>query len=264
MANVIECLQNKEKEMLIEVAKVFYANNIRFFAACGTCLGAIRHKGFIPWDDDVDIYIMGVDLDKAASLFKNHRTLEWHDNKTKQNYPFSFPKIVAKGTILVEKGEEQSRYQGGVYIDVFPLISTSRSKIKLWFSEKVRYLRYAVIRLSFMNFESKKRRLLGRLTKLFLKPVLIQKKLFENYKKHKTGGKYLIDSGTFGKQARLLKESFDSFDLVLFDNISIPVPVGFDRYLTDYYGDYMKMPPLEKRISNHKFLYLEIDGVVLK
>ena len=85
-------LQENCKKLLAEIIKVFEKENIKWFAACGTCLGAIRHNNFIPWDDDVDIYIFGSDYDRARDAFKDSSLIEWHDQNTTEGYPFTFPK----------------------------------------------------------------------------------------------------------------------------------------------------------------------------
>ena len=100
--NLTKILQDNCKKILAELIKVFEQANVKWFAACGTCLGAVRHNGFIPWDDDVDIYIMGSDYDKAREAIKDNDLVEWHDHETKEGYPFTFPKICLKNTHIKE------------------------------------------------------------------------------------------------------------------------------------------------------------------
>lgn len=253
-------LQKKEKEMLAEVSKILDNAGIKYFVACGTCLGTIRHKGFIPWDDDVDIYIFGTDYERAKSLFVNHQKLEWHDNETHSEYPFTFPKIIAKGTVLIEEGKNDISYREGVYIDVFPLMETPKSSICLFLNEKIRYFRYAIIRLTYTDFKSKPRKILRSIAKKFFNPQKLQKKTFDSYKKSRKGDKILIDSGVFGVQARLYKEDFKDSLSYPFEDLFVSVPKNYQHYLTNYYGDYMQMPPPEKRVPCHSINYLLIDG----
>ena len=258
--SIIKHLQQKEKEMLFEVINLFDKAGVRYFVACGTCLGTIRHKSFIPWDDDVDIYIFGTDYEKAKSLFLKHEMLEWHDNETHLGYPFTFPKIIAKGTILIENGKNDIEYQEGVYIDVFPLVETPKSSICLFLNEKIRYLRYAIVRLIYTDFKSKPRKTLRSIAKKMFDPQKVQKKTFDSYKKERNGSKILIDSGVFGKHARLTKEDFSDNAYFPFEDFLVSVPKNYEHYLTSYYGDFMKLPPIEKQVSNHNCNYLMIDG----
>lgn len=260
MDEIVGVLQKKEREMLKQTVSAFDEAGIKYFVACGTCLGTIRHKGFIPWDDDVDIYIFGNDYEKAKAVFINHPYLEWHDNETHNGYPFTFPKIVAKNTILIEKGKNDIEYREGVYIDVFPLIDTPKCRLLLFFSEKMRYVRYAIIRLIYTNYESKFRTVLRKIAKSMFDPEKIQKKIFDSYKKIRNGKKVIIDSGVFGKHGYIFKDSFSENLLMPFEDINVSVPKGYKRYLTDYYGDYMRLPPIEKRVACHSCNYLMIDG----
>ncbi len=256
-------LQENCKKLLAEIIKVFEKENIKWFAACGTCLGAIRHNNFIPWDDDVDIYIFGKDYDKACDAFKDNDLIEWHDQNTKEGYPFSFPKLCMKNTVIKEKGVINNNYQEGIYIDVFPLIETNKGVIRNFFSEKTRFYRYGLVRQYYMDFSSSFRKLISKIVRKTRNIKKIQNKMAKSYKKHRKGNKICLDSSVFGKRAKLYLDDFKEQTFVKFDNLNLPVPKGYERYLTMYYGDYMELPPLEKRVSIHNYTYLEINGEVI-
>ena len=90
-------MQIKEISMLKKLASVFEEKGITFFLACGTSLGCARHKGFIPWDDDIDIYVFGRDYEKIKSVFGDGAidNLEFQDYSITRDYPYPYPKIVA-------------------------------------------------------------------------------------------------------------------------------------------------------------------------
>ena len=262
--SVTRILQKKELSMLKEVKEILEKNNIQFYLACGTALGCVRHKGFIPWDDDIDIYIMGKDYGKIKNAINNDisSNLIFQDYTTVNNYPYWFPKIVAKDTVLVEKSFGNMDYACGVYIDVFPLFSASDNRFVREMQELCRYLWYAMIR-SYYNesFSKGIKKFIKTISKLLVKPKRIQKRLEKIYCKTQNDGRFLIDSGVFNKQALLKKESFEKIVDLKFEDTTMPMPYGYDTYLNDYYGDYMVMPPEKDRVSRHHIAKLEIKGV---
>ena len=141
-------IQKIELSMLDELSKILDKHEIRYFLAFGTALGCIRHRGFIPWDDDVDLYLWGEDYPKLKKVFETEKieNLELHDFSTQKGYPYVFPKIVNKKTILVENSLKHLDYKCGVYIDIFPLFGIPNNKLLKGLFESIRYFRYCVIR----------------------------------------------------------------------------------------------------------------------
>ena len=261
--NLTIVLQENCKKILAEIIKVFQEKNIEWFAACGTCLGAIRHKGFIPWDDDVDIYVFGSDYDKAREAFKDNALLEWHDQETKEGYPFTFPKICLKNTVIKERGVADNNYQEGIYVDVFPLIETNKGRIRNFFSEITRFYRYSLVRQYYMDFNSGFRKFISKVVRKTRNIKKIQNKMAKSYKKHRKGDKTFLDSSVFWKHAKLSIDDFKEQTFVPFDGLLLPVPSGYENYLKMYYGNYMELPPTDKRVSVHNYTYLEINGEVI-
>lgn len=263
---ITKLMQKKELEMLKYIDNLFTKNNIKYFLACGTALGCARHSGFIPWDDDVDIYIFGKDYKKAREVFlsQSDNIFVWQDGETVNNYPYSFPKIVNTSTVLIEKGLSQLPYSCGIYIDIFPLIEENKNLLKLFFSEKLRYFRYAILRSYYYNYSSKIKKLSSYFIRLFVNPKKIQKQLIHTYSQRKNKSKYLIDSGVFGKHALLLDENFKGEILLKFEDSVFPMPMGYKEYLKHYYGDYLKLPEESDRISNHNISKLVIEGIEYK
>lgn len=258
---ITKVLQKKERAMLKEVKEIFQKHNIPFFLACGTALGCARHKGFIPWDDDVDIYVMGTDLPRIKDAFEQEKSsfLKFQDYTKENKYPYWFPKIVASDTLLVEKAFANLGYSCGVYIDIFPLFFASDNFIVRMILEKIRYFRYALLRVFFNeSFNIGCKRIIKFFVKKIVDPRKIQIKLEKSYLKQRKRGRYLIDSGTFHKNALIKASSFENSVEMEFEKMSMPMPKGYKEYLTDYYGDYMQLPPPQDRISRHHFIKLEI------
>lgn len=255
-------IQKKELSMLLDLQTIMKEINIPFFLAFGTALGCVRHQGFIPWDDDVDIYIFGSDYPKLQAAFKSGKygsSLELHDYTTHKNYPYPFPKIVAKGTYLKEKAIDAYDYDCGVYIDVFLLSDTSDNKLIRWIEEKKRYFYYCLLRAHYHKYNGR-RSLINKIAKKIVNPIKAHERLLKCCERKRKQGNFIIDTWGFGKRVLLKREWFIDSKHMNFCGHFFPVSSEYDAYLTHYYGDYMKLPPEEKRISNHFFESLIIDG----
>jgi len=255
-------MQKKELSMLLDLQTIMNEINIPFFLACGTTLGCVRHQGFIPWDDDVDIYIFGSDYPKLQEAFKSGRfcgSLELHDYTTKKNYPYPFPKIVAKGTYLKEKAIDAYDYDCGVYIDVFLLSDVSDNKLIRWIEEKERYFYYCLLRAYYHKYDGR-RSLINKIAKKVVNPIMAHKGLIKCCERKRKQGRYIIDTAAFGQQALLKRKWFIGSEYMNFCGHFLPVPSEYDAYLTHYYGDYMQLPSEENRVSGHFIESLIIDG----
>lgn len=252
-------LQKKELQMLEELSEILDRNHIPFFLAYGTALGCIRHKGFIPWDDDVDIFVKGNDYPRIKEIFKTQNTgnLQLHDYDTVRNYPYCFPKIVAGDTLLIEKALTHIDYQGGVYIDIFPLAEVSDNIIVRTVKSIYRYICYSIIRAYYYNYKSTFRKIFSQIVRKWINPVKIQKKIFAEYIRSEKDCKFYLGSIDAGELYK--KQYFDSVVYMPFEESRMPMAVDYDNILTEYYGDYMKLPDEENRVSNHNFSVLEFN-----
>lgn len=252
-------MQDIEFEMLNEIKSIFEKNNIKYFLACGTLLGAVRHSDFIPWDDDVDIYCFPGDLDRIKEcISRESKNLKYVDGLCEKNYPYWFPKIINTKTVLKEKSLINQQFSSGVYIDIFPLMESSINK-KI---ERKRYFYYGIIRSRYLKPCGMKYVIMHYLSFL-LSIQRVQKRLYKLYNNHSEDSLYYIDTGKFGEQSILKKEWFGD-QLIYFRKNSFSAPRNYQDYLTHYYGDYMSLPPVDKRVSNHNFDYLKIGEEVLK
>ena len=253
-------LQTKELEMLKNVKQIFDENGIPFYLAFGTAIGCARHKGFIPWDDDIDIYIRGRDYEKVRRIFNSNNTvnLQFQDYTTVKDYPYFFPKIVSTDTVLVEESLKHLDYKCGVYIDVFPVYGVTNNKIIRSINEIVRYFRYCILRAFYSDYKSGVRGILHKFVKAIFNPYVIQSKLEETYKNDKEDTDYIVDSSYFGKESVLKSELFDGVKMMPFENSLMPMQKRYHERLTLYYGDYMCPPEEKDRVSRHHIEKLEI------
>lgn len=258
--------------ILVEFAKFCDEHNLMYYLDAGTLIGAVRHKGFIPWDDDIDVNMPQKDYDKFIELTRklegyltDHIQVEYCEDTT-----YTFLKISDDRTILVEF-PEQNPMEVGVYIDVFPKYGVAdkswKSKMICKVSEILgcmhwfcHYSVYAWTRKDSVYSVSK--RLAGKFLSPFFKdanwPVRLQDAIMHRYaKRHPLEEcKYVttLTNGEFHKLAP--KECFDGFQWLEFEGIKFKGPKDYDTYLHCLYkGDYMQLPPEDKRVQHNNEAY---------
>ena len=245
-------------DILNEIDEFCQENNITYFLTYGTLLGAIRHNGFIPWDDDLDICLLRDDYEKLLKEFSSESGyIEIINYLNKKNYIWPHAKIIHNKTISIENNIYKAAI--GVHIDMFPLDSISGSfqeaeihvnKVLRWRNIlTIKYLKISKYRVFYKNIAI----ILSKL--LFIIPDRIIIRKIENMsKKFKDceNTDYLCSFfGAYGVREISQFRNFKSVIFHSFEGKDYCIPVGFDDYLSTIYGDYMTLPPKEKRYSTH-------------
>ena len=116
-------MQLVELELLKEIDRVCRQNDIKYVIFCGTLLGAVRHKGYIPWDDDADVAMLREDYEKFKTVCKqlNPEIAYFQDHTTDSEYRWGYAKVRRSGTSYVRLSQEHMKYKNGISIDIFPL-----------------------------------------------------------------------------------------------------------------------------------------------
>ena len=228
--------------ILHEVSKICNRNNIQYWIAFGTLLGAVRHKGFIPWDDDLDIEILHKDLKKLIECLElelpDSMKLQYEGND--KDYFHKYIKVRDRNSIMHELGSESFK-ERGIFIDIFPreystwILKTALGKVlgnSLMYSKSYLY-------------KNKRKSLLQRVI-LQIRIVLYKWLLVFNRILSKVFPFNKLYSTLHGKGVEIniifpLKE-------IVFEGHSFKCPANVDEYLKLYYGDYMKLPEPKNRI----------------
>lgn len=250
------------KKVELELLKVFIAickqENLQYFVVGGTALGTVRHKGFIPWDDDIDVAMPRKDYEKFIKIAQARMPeyLFLQNIDTEKNYLQGFSKIRDSRTTFIEISCKNFKINHGVYLDIFPLDGYPSSKLKSYILDFLKKIYNSRISLEFSLDDSSCvcKKILKNFLKLFY-PVC--RKVIE--KREKLFKKYDFDScdyianhcGAWGKKEIMPKEIFGKGTIGSFDGIQVILPEKYDEYLTRMYGDYMELPPIEKRIAHH-------------
>lgn len=233
-------------EMLKKIDRICRENDITYWLSSGTCIGALRHGGFIPWDDDVDIEMLEGDFKKLRKVMRSYSgsDLVWQDSSTDPEYVQPFAKIRDTHTVIHELDDADRYYKyRGVYIDVFVLRPDSSDRLYRFSSKFQNLFLYRPMKI--------KNKMLRRAILGFSK-LVIAKGLFSIFSAIGaigSRGQYRHLHGTAYNRPRFLKDIMQT-RLVNFEDTMLPVPVDAEHYLRTIYGDYNRLPSLDS-ISVH-------------
>ncbi len=251
-------LKRIELGILRDVARFCESHGIRYFLSGGTLLGAVRHKGFIPWDDDVDIAMLRPDYERFLCEYKSDRyairSLE------SDSYLAAFAKVVDVRTHVDEIDVGLKKL--GVWLDVFPLDGAPSREYNPHRSLVWRFLKKA-IRFRNLPFSGPGRTLKQRIGILLSSPIRLLPNRFLVGRLRAIAMRYSVNDSPYigclvgpytARRELQPRNVFDGEDArVTFEGETFRTMPGWRDYLTSLYGDYMTLPPLEKRKSTHNF-----------
>lgn len=252
-------LKNVILHILLDIDNLCEKNKIKYYLAYGSALGAIRHKGFIPWDEDMDIIMDSENYEKFIECARKQLdSNKYYVQEGLVDWPMPFSKIKLKGTIYPEfDGYSQSSADGiyGIYVDVFRMEKVPDNKIlSRWqYICGKYYLSYALSVRTY-NSASLKKRILMWLS-FPMKCRLIRDFIFRQVTKYNSKPN-CTHYGCFYtrykyKNSILPMELYGTPLKVPFEGEMVPIPEKWDEYLTYIYGDYMTPPSADKQVGLH-------------
>lgn len=257
-AETLRRLQLTELEILDEIVRVCNKHHLRYYLAEGTLLGAVRHHGFIPWDDDLDIAMPREDYDKFIEICQTELDERFyvHSRETDENYWLIFGKVRKRGTLIDEYNIRKLSVPKGIYVDIFPLDYTQKdSGLVKKIKTKIITKSYALIcykrglDLTKTPFIKMALFLTKFLSIRFLSAVADRTARSEN---NNPRARYYVNYDAGHPKYTILKDKYDPATELEFEGKLYTVPHDYDYVLRRIYGDYMQLPPVEKRVQQHK------------
>lgn len=256
-------------EIAIVIRDICEKSNLNYFLMYGTLLGAIRHDGFIPWDDDLDLGMMRKDFNRFIEIFQNTEIdgYSLQSMKTDKHYRFHFIKIMKDNTLFLEGDHINREKMNGIFVDIFPFDNVPNSKVLQFLHKNLGYslkrlveFKHSVIDLEkggFLKRFSKKTT--NIIVKMIPRPVLYysSEMVFQFFKKETD---YVSD---FGDSYLFEAKPFREFTKHKFENEMFVVPKDYVAVLEALYGDYLKLPEKENQVATHNIIEFAVNGEIL-
>ena len=261
----IKIIQNKLLDIALEIDRICRNNNIRYSIVGGTLIGAVRHKGFIPWDDDLDIAMLREDYEKFIEVCKTELNEQYflQTPQTEKDYPFDFAKVMDVNTVFVEKGFEYKNTHKCCYVDIFPFdnVKNRTYRIQAYAYSFFRRARWYIIEKKTMpsdkwknSQKSKETWFTAPLSILGLDNInKILEFLMSKHNKKQTEYVYTL-CFPWGRKCFDRRECYTDLIELEFEGHKFYASRDYELCLRQRYGNYMELPPLEERYPQHDII----------
>ncbi len=245
-------------DLLYQLLNVCKKHDIRIIAYCGTILGAVRHKGYIPWDDDIDVALTRTEFEKLLKVAPQefNEPYFFQTALSDEEYFLGYARLRNSDTTGIITENNTLNYNNGIYIDVFVIDSYTHSEKKLHSQLTIRKLLLLLLDTyhPHIRYNHKVVNALSKFLHYTFCKIVPYKSIVSLYNKNLS--KYNKIEGRLSLMTHelpLLKKywchvsDLDNIIEVPFENIMIPIPKNYDEVLNNMYGNYMEFPPVEKR-----------------
>lgn len=256
----IEELHKVELDLIQEIIEICQKNQIKYFMIGGSLLGAVRHQGFIPWDDDVDIGMVRDDYDRflqvaPAELSQPYYFLQ--TDQSDQNYAFGYAKLLDE-SIYIEEKRNINDARKGVFVDIFPFDKIPTGDVERSIQQsRYKYLNAKIIlasnyRLIDTEITAKIRKLQPDQSRKTREYKEKRDELARTYNQDETIQEYKNLASQYSYEKELLSEKeLATVVEVPFENLTVTILSAYDAILSRLYGDYLQLPPEDKQIEKH-------------
>lgn len=252
-----EEVKNYQLGILDTVTEFCEKNKIQYWLDCGTLLGSIRHKGYIPWDDDIDVGMLRPDFDRFMHKFnQENNRYKFTCNELDKACVYPYGKVMDTETILYEPDENGIVSCINIDVFVYDNAPDSISECKKMYDRSDWYSMLNALQNRMIGTHGVMKDIVKAVgfVALHLYPKgYFAQKIVSNSKKYADMPTKSV--GNFTSVSRIIceKDVFSSFIKVPFEGREYNAPVGYDKWLNAFYGDYMQLPPEEKRVSHHMY-----------
>lgn len=265
----LERLHKIQLSLINELERICIANDIKFFVIAGTLLGAVRHEGFIPWDDDVDVGMLRDDYEKfvtcaSLELSDDYFLQTWH---TDAGFGLPLAKLRKHNTLIIEKGSKNTSGHKGIFLDIFPFDDKPKSQFAQMVHNFCCYtLKRLILARQGYSISKQGPMILAagfwaacQISKLLNVSTLIS--LLELSMRWPNGRRddadYVTIAGSYGYAKESLKHDWpQELSQVSFEGVTLPCFKASKNYLEHMYGNYMRLPAVEDRGKRHGVIEL--------
>ena len=265
----MEPLQEKCLEMAEYFVQFCKENDLLCYLCGGGAIGTLRHKGFIPWDDDLDFFMPRKDYEKLAQLWPQKADSRYQISKSNEDYIDRnlFITIRDTQTTCVKPYQQDLDIPHGLALDVLPLDYYPTSEL----SRKKQMIAALVYSLFCAQTIPEKHGGIMKWGSQALLAIIPSKKLrykiwkiaeseMTKYTKDESDGITELCSGPYYMKKKYPISSFEDALWLPFEDTELPIPIGYDAYLKTAFGDYMTPPPIEKQVAHHDAVFIDLEN----
>ncbi len=270
MENKLKIVQKISYEILKEFKRICDKYSIKYSIGYGTLLGAVRHKGFIPWDDDIDVLIMREEYEKFLKVVDkelNKDEFDFLSVETNKYYGCIIPRIVKHGLYNNSENYKNFKFKFGIQLDIFILDGApndinkrKKQAKKVTRLETLMLLKYGGY-YSDVSFIKKVIYNLVRIPLFFVPKKAMMKKQYKWLTKYNDSDTVVNFGFIYHDKEYIHKNYFDCYTNILFEDEQFSTIENYKDYLTHYYNNYMELPPVEKR-KTHGIINVDLSNYI--